>query len=29
VEYEVEPRKADEFLEALQKFTRVRRRDGA
>jgi MFS family permease len=29
VEYEVEPRKADEFLEALHKFARVRRRDGA
>src|SRR5215470_1207047 len=29
VEYEVEPNKADEFLEALHKFARVRRRDGA
>ncbi len=29
VEYEVDPKKADEFLEALQKFARVRRRDGA
>ena len=29
VEYEVEPGKADEFLEALHKFARVRRRDGA
>jgi MFS family permease len=29
VEYEVEPSKADEFLEALHKFARVRRRDGA
>jgi hypothetical protein len=29
VEYEVEPRNADEFLEALHKFARVRRRDGA
>jgi hypothetical protein len=29
VEYEVEPRKADEFLEALHKFARARRRDGA
>jgi MFS family permease len=29
VEYEVDPRKADEFLEALHKFARVRRRDGA
>jgi MFS family permease len=29
VEYEVEPRKSDEFLEALHKFSRVRRRDGA
>jgi len=29
VEYEVEPTKADEFLEALHKFARVRRRDGA
>jgi MFS family permease len=29
VEYEVEPKKADEFLEALHKFARVRRRDGA
>jgi MFS family permease len=29
VEYEVEPDKADEFLEALHKFARVRRRDGA
>src|SRR5437660_9893284 len=29
VEYEVEPRQADEFLEALHKFARVRRRDGA
>ena len=29
VEYEVEPRKSDEFLEALHKFARVRRRDGA
>jgi hypothetical protein len=29
VEYEVEPRKADEFLEALHNFARVRRRDGA
>src|SRR5713101_1942093 len=29
VEYEVEQRKADEFLEALHKFARVRRRDGA
>jgi len=29
VEYEVDPRKSDEFLEALHKFARVRRRDGA
>jgi len=29
VEYEVESKKADEFLEALHKFARVRRRDGA
>jgi quinol monooxygenase YgiN len=29
VEYEVDPTKADEFLEALHKFARVRRRDGA
>src|SRR6266571_1694969 len=29
VEYEVEPTKSDEFLEALHKFARVRRRDGA
>ena len=29
VEYEVEPSKAGEFLEALHKFARVRRRDGA
>ena len=29
VEYEVDPKKADEFLEALHKFARVRRRDGA
>jgi len=29
VEYEVEPRKSDEFLESLHKFARVRRRDGA
>jgi MFS family permease len=29
VEYEVDPQKADEFLEALHKFARVRRRDGA
>lgn len=29
VEYEVDPRKSDEFLEALHKFSRVRRRDGA
>jgi MFS family permease len=29
VEYQVEPTKADEFLEALHKFARVRRRDGA
>lgn len=29
VEYEVDPRKADEFLDALHKFARVRRRDGA
>jgi MFS family permease len=29
VEYELEPRKSDEFLEALHKFARVRRRDGA
>jgi len=29
VEYEVEPSKADEFLEALHRFARVRRRDGA
>src|SRR6266478_865048 len=29
VEYEVEPTKADEFLGALHKFARVRRRDGA
>ena len=29
VEYEVEPRKSDEFLEALHKFARVRRWDRA
>jgi MFS family permease len=29
VEYEVESRKSDEFLEALHRFARVRRRDGA
>jgi quinol monooxygenase YgiN len=29
VEYEVEPMRADEFLEALHKLARVRRRDGA
>ncbi len=29
VEYEVDPKKAEEFLEALHKFARVRRRDGA
>jgi quinol monooxygenase YgiN len=29
VEYEVDPKKSDEFLEALHKFARVRRRDGA
>jgi len=29
VEYEVEPNNADEFLEALHKLARVRRRDGA
>jgi len=29
VEYEVEPGNADEFLETLHKFARVRRRDGA
>ena len=29
VEYEVDSKKADEFLEALHKFARVRRRDGA
>jgi len=29
VEYEVEPSEADEFLEALHRFARVRRRDGA
>jgi MFS family permease len=29
VEYEVDPKKADEFLEAIHKFARVRRRDGA
>jgi len=29
VEYEVELTKAEEFLEALHKFARVRRRDGA
>jgi len=28
-EYEVDPKKSDEFLEALHKFSRVRRRDGA
>jgi hypothetical protein len=29
VEYEIEARHSDEFLEALEKFSRVRRRDGA
>ena len=29
VEYEVEPSQAEEFLAALQKYSRVRRRDGA
>lgn len=29
VEYEIEAKDADEFLEALEKFSRVRRRDGA
>lgn len=29
VEYEIEARDADEFLAALEKFSRVRRRDGA
>lgn len=29
VEYDVDPKEADEFLEALRKFARVRRRDGA
>jgi MFS family permease len=29
VEYEIDPRHADEFLIALRKFSRVRRRDGA
>jgi len=29
VEYEVDTKKSDEFLEALHKFARVRRRDGA
>ena len=29
VEYQVEPSKSDEFLEALHKCARVRRRDGA
>jgi MFS family permease/quinol monooxygenase YgiN len=29
VEYDVDPSKAEEFLEALHKFARVRRRDGA
>ena len=29
VEYEVDSKKTDEFLEALHKFARVRRRDGA
>jgi quinol monooxygenase YgiN len=28
-EYEVDPKKSDEFLDALHKFARVRRRDGA
>jgi quinol monooxygenase YgiN len=29
VEYEVEARHSDEFLAAIEKFSRVRRRDGA
>ncbi|PYT99810.1 MAG: MFS transporter [Acidobacteria bacterium] len=29
VEYEIEPKDADEFLAVLEKFSRVRRRDGA
>ena len=29
VEYEIEARNSDEFLEALEKFSRIRRRDGA
>jgi quinol monooxygenase YgiN len=29
VEYEVDPKKSDDFLDALHKFARVRRRDGA
>ena len=29
VEYEIEAKHSDEFLEALEKFSRVRRRDGA
>jgi hypothetical protein len=29
VEYEIEARDSDEFLAALEKFSRVRRRDGA
>jgi hypothetical protein len=29
VEYEIEAKHADEFLAALEKFSRVRRRDGA
>ena len=29
VEYEIEAKHSDEFLEALKKFSRVRRRDGA
>jgi MFS family permease len=29
VEYEVDPKKSEEFLEAVQRFERVRRRDGA